>query len=115
MGDSMQLFQQQFEAFMKRYNKDQQRIQSHIDEIRRENTNNSATHESCVNRRNKEGPDRGGGGLGAQIVAVNWIFLEDEYGSATSRGRCLVLFFKTGQGSPTYELGGVQGPLPPMI
>ncbi|GJZ90945.1 hypothetical protein Tco_0662872 [Tanacetum coccineum] len=47
---------------MKRYNKDQQRIQSQFDEIRRENTNNSATHELRVNRRNKEGLDRGSGG-----------------------------------------------------
>ncbi|GJY52365.1 hypothetical protein Tco_0443212 [Tanacetum coccineum] len=62
MGDSMQLFQQQIEAFMKRYNEDQQRIQSQFDEIRLENTNNSATHELRVNRRNKEGLDRGSGG-----------------------------------------------------
>ncbi|GKE29838.1 hypothetical protein Tco_1445222 [Tanacetum coccineum] len=33
MGDSMQLFQQKFEAFMKQYNEDQQRIQSQFEEI----------------------------------------------------------------------------------
>ncbi|GKB72207.1 hypothetical protein Tco_0933619 [Tanacetum coccineum] len=64
MGDSMQLFQQQFEAFMKRYNEDQQRIQSQFEEIRRENTQNSATREPRVNRLNEEGLDRGSGGTG---------------------------------------------------
>ncbi|GJX06480.1 hypothetical protein Tco_0194412 [Tanacetum coccineum] len=64
MGDSMQLFQQQFEAFMKRYSEDQQRIQSQFEEIRQENTHNSATREPRVNRLNEEGLDRGSGGTG---------------------------------------------------
>nr|GFA03134.1 retrotransposon Gag protein [Tanacetum cinerariifolium]GFA03137.1 retrotransposon Gag protein [Tanacetum cinerariifolium] len=74
MGDSIQLFQQQFEAFMKRYNEDQHRIQSQFEEIRRENSNNSATHEPRVNRRNEEGPDRGGERTGAQTVACKLDF-----------------------------------------
>ncbi|GJU39674.1 hypothetical protein Tco_1192631 [Tanacetum coccineum] len=64
MGDSMQIFQQQFQAFMKRYNKDQQRIQSQFEEIRQENTHNSATREPRVNRLNEEGLNHGSGGSG---------------------------------------------------
>ena len=60
MGDSMQLFQHQFEAFMKRHNEDQQRIQSQFEEMRQENNSSSATREIRNTHRNDEG--NGGSG-----------------------------------------------------
>ncbi|GJW21485.1 hypothetical protein Tco_0032107 [Tanacetum coccineum] len=60
---------------MKRYNEDQQRIQSQFEEIRRENTQNSATCEPHVNRLNEEVLIVAVEARGTPIVAANWISL----------------------------------------
>lgn len=55
MCDSMQEFQQKFEAFTKQY-KDQQYIHNYIEKMRQEGTKNSSgTCEPRVNRHNGEG------------------------------------------------------------